>query len=183
MLIKWYETCIRHFRHTSRCQASGVLLNCYTVAVQCRRCKSRLCRSTLPLPVYESSFLASKADYETSHNCRRRWCPRHVLNISRFLHRRYSSPPRGSHIITSRRSLQHWLITSLPQACPLFDRHISFRFLFCFYPRDAMLARILAKALRLSVSVCHKSKFYLNGWMNRARFLAWKLPFTYCTLR
>jgi len=45
-----------------------------------------------------------------------------------------------------------------------------------YYPRDAMLARVLAMALCLSVclclclSVCHKSEFYRNGWTNRAGF-------------
>jgi len=29
-----------------------------------------------------------------------------------------------------------------------------------FYPRDAMLARVQAMALRPSVCVCHKSEFY-----------------------
>jgi len=33
-----------------------------------------------------------------------------------------------------------------------------------FYPRDAMLARVLAMALCLSVCVCRKSVFYRNGW-------------------
>jgi len=37
-----------------------------------------------------------------------------------------------------------------------------------FYPRDAMLARLLAAALCLSV--CHKSELYQNGWMNWAGF-------------
>jgi len=35
-----------------------------------------------------------------------------------------------------------------------------------FYPRDAMLARVLAMAL----SVCHKSVFCWSGWMHRAGF-------------
>jgi len=39
-----------------------------------------------------------------------------------------------------------------------------------FYPRDAMLARVLAMALCLSVCVCHKSEFYRNGRRNRASF-------------
>ena len=43
-----------------------------------------------------------------------------------------------------------------------------------FYPRDAMLSRVLAMALRLSVCVCicvcYKSVFCRNGWMNRAGF-------------
>jgi len=53
-------------------------------------------------------------------------------------------------------------------------------FLFIYwYPRDAMLARVLAimalylsvclsVCLSVSVSVCHKSVFYRNGWTNRA---------------
>ena len=49
-----------------------------------------------------------------------------------------------------------------------------------FYPRDAMLARLLAMTLcpsvRVYVSVClsvrHKSVFYRNGY---AEFLAWRL--------
>jgi len=41
-----------------------------------------------------------------------------------------------------------------------------------FYPRDAMLARVLTMALCLSVRarVCHKSVFYRNGSKNRAGF-------------
>jgi len=41
-----------------------------------------------------------------------------------------------------------------------------------FYPRDAMLAWVLAMSVRPSVclSVCHKSVFYRNGWMIRAGF-------------
>ena len=39
-----------------------------------------------------------------------------------------------------------------------------------FYPRDAMLARVLAMALCLSVSVCHKSVFCWSGWTDRADF-------------
>jgi len=40
------------------------------------------------------------------------------------------------------------------------------------FPRDAMLARVLAMAPCLSVclSVCHKSVLYRSGWMNRAGF-------------
>jgi len=39
-----------------------------------------------------------------------------------------------------------------------------------FCPRDAMLARVLATYDLVSVSVCHKSVFYQNGWTNRAGF-------------
>jgi len=39
-----------------------------------------------------------------------------------------------------------------------------------FCPRDVLLPRVLAMALRLSVCVCHKSVFYRNGWTNRAVF-------------
>jgi len=41
-----------------------------------------------------------------------------------------------------------------------------------FYPRDAMLARVLVMTLCpcLSVCVCQKSVFYRNSWMNRAGF-------------
>ena len=39
-----------------------------------------------------------------------------------------------------------------------------------FCPRDAMLARVLAAYDLVSVSVCHKSVFYQNGWTNRAGF-------------
>jgi len=44
-----------------------------------------------------------------------------------------------------------------------------------FYPTDAILARVLAMDLCLSVSlsVCHKSVFYQNGLMNRAGFRMW----------
>jgi len=40
------------------------------------------------------------------------------------------------------------------------------------FARDAVLARVLAMALCLSVrlSVCYKSVFYRNEWMNRAGF-------------
>ena len=40
-----------------------------------------------------------------------------------------------------------------------------------FYPRDAMLARVLAIALCPSVrlSVCHKSEFCRNGWTTELR--------------
>ena len=41
-----------------------------------------------------------------------------------------------------------------------------------FYPRNAMLARVLAMTLCLclSVSLGHDSVFYRNAWMNRAGF-------------
>jgi len=43
-----------------------------------------------------------------------------------------------------------------------------------FYPRDAVLARVLAMfpclCLPVCLSVCHKSVFYRNGRMNRAWF-------------
>jgi len=61
----------------------------------------------------------------------------------------------------------YYLSTGSPiyNACPV----SSF-----YYPRDVMLARVLAMTLCpsvcLSVSVCHKSEFYRNGWANRAGF-------------
>ena len=43
-----------------------------------------------------------------------------------------------------------------------------------FYPRDAMLARVLVMTLcpclSVCVCVCQKSVFYRNSWMNRAGF-------------
>jgi len=47
-----------------------------------------------------------------------------------------------------------------------------------FYPRDAMLARVLAMALYLSVclsvclclTVCQKSAFYQKGWTDQSGF-------------
>ena len=45
----------------------------------------------------------------------------------------------------------------------IFKRPLKTFILSAFYPRDAMLARVLAMALCPSVSVCHKSVFYRNG--------------------
>ena len=59
------------------------------------------------------------------------------------------------------------------------DFTIYVAFVVDVYPRDPMLAPVLAMALCLSV--CHKSGFYRNGWTNRAG-LAWELPSTHATL-
>jgi len=44
-----------------------------------------------------------------------------------------------------------------------------------FYPRDAMLARVLAVALCLSG--CYKSMFCRNGWTDRAGFFGLQASF------
>jgi len=60
------------------------------------------------------------------------------------------------------------------------------RVLYQLYRRDAMLALVLAMTLCpsvcLSVSVCHKSEFYRNGWTNRSGFLhgGFFRPFLHC---
>jgi len=54
-----------------------------------------------------------------------------------------------------------------------------------FYPHDAMLAWVLAMALCLSLSVCHKSVFHRNGWTDSAG--CWHLgffpPTLHCVVR
>ena len=73
------------------------------------------------------------------------------------------------------------ILSSLPTtiycdwSCPSvrsFPFHIlnQLTFDFDFYPRDAMLARALAIRPCVCLSVCHKSVFHRNGWMNRAGF-------------
>ena len=66
----------REFGIFARSVRVKLQLNCYAVAVPQRQ--SRLRRSTLPRPVYESSFWTSKEVYETSRD---RHLPVYVLLV------------------------------------------------------------------------------------------------------
>ena len=52
----------------------------------------------------------------------------------------------------------------------------------CFYPRGAMLTRVLAMGLCLSVCVCHTPVLYRNSGTHRADFRHGGLPSTYPAL-